>query len=114
MNLKQILYLPFVLRSVAVLVLGAVTLRYFVDGNVQLPPIVIIVLLTVISFSYHRWPRTCMVVSLSLAVLIPVSVLFGYLEGNAELALLLFDGTIFSWVIVSVINTYRLQSDGAA
>ena len=102
--------LPIVLRIVSVLIAGAVILRLLLVGATLPAPIIIIVILVVLSFTYSHWPRVSAIVSLIVAVLVPVMVLIGYLNGKADIALLIFDSTIFLWVILSAIHTLRTRS----
>lgn len=98
---------PSVLRLSSAAVLLAMAVRYFFVGAILAPPFVTVVLLLLLSFSYSRWPRTSAAISLVPGLLIPVLVLIGYLRGNVELALVVFDWILFGWIVWNAANELR-------
>jgi len=105
---------PLVLRLSAAAVLLAMAIRYFLVGAVLTLPFMTVVLLLFLSFSYSRWPRISAAISLVPGLLIPVLVLMGYLRGNIELALVVFDWVLFGWIVWSAINELRREGPVAA
>jgi len=92
---------PSVLRLASAAVLVAMAVRYLSVGAVLALPFVTVVVLLLLSFSYARWPRFSASISLVPALLIPVLVLIGYLRGNVELALVVFDWILFGWIVLN-------------
>jgi len=89
---------PSVLRLASAAVLLAMAVRYLLVGAVLALPFVTVAVLLLLSFSHARWPRFSASVSLLPALLIPALVLIGYLRGNVELALVVFDWILFGWI----------------
>ena len=104
---SQTLRLPVALRVVTVLIACAIGVRYFGMGVFSPAPVVIIVVLVVLSIMYGYWPRVSAAVAGLLSVLVPVSVLLGYLQGAAPLGLLLFDTVLFVYVLVCSLLVFR-------
>jgi len=98
---------PSVLRLSSGAIVLAMAIRYVFIGSILAPPFVTIVLLVVLSFTYSRWPRISASVSLVPGFLIPVLVLIGYLRGNVELALVVFDWILFGWIVWRAVRELR-------
>jgi hypothetical protein len=114
MKLANALKLPIVLVAVSALIAGFITVRFFLVGTMLPAPFVIIAILILLTFTYSRWPRASAGGSLIIAVLVPILVLLGYLNGGVELAVVVFDWVIFLWVILSAVYTLRTYNGGVA
>lgn len=108
--MKNFLYLPFVLRSVSALIVVAVALQYFLLAVIVAVPVIAVIILLALSFTFEKWPRTSAAMSLLPGLLVPILVLIGYLNDTAPTWLLLFDWMIFSWVVASAINVLFLRN----
>lgn len=103
--MKDYLHLPLVLRSVAILMIVVLVSQFFLFGVLAVLPVITVVILLVLSVAFRKWPKASAAASLLPGFLIPVAVLLGYLNGTAPMWLLIFDWAIFSWVVVSAVNT---------
>ena len=98
---------PWVLRLSSAAVLLAMAVRYLLVGAIMALPFATVVLLLLLSFSYSRWPKSSAAISLVPGFLIPVLVLSGYLRGNVEPALVVFDWILFAWIVWNAVNELR-------
>ena len=114
MILANALKLPIVLRVVSALIAGVIMVRFLMLGALLPAPFIIVAILIVLSLTHSRWPRASAAGSLIIAVSVPVAVLLGYMNGGVELALVIFDWTIFLWILLSAIHTLRTHSEGVA
>jgi len=73
--------------------------RYVFVGAILALPFMTVAVLLLLSFSYARWPRFSASMSLVPGLLVPVLVFTGYLRGNVELALVVFDWILFGWIV---------------
>lgn len=83
---------------------AALIFQYFLNGALIALPVITVVVLIVLSFTFPNWPRVSAVIALLPGVLIPVFVLLGYLSGSAPVWLLAFDWAIFGWVVLSALK----------
>ncbi len=107
--MNNFLHLPLALRAVSALMVRALIFQYFLNGFVLPVPIITVVFLLVLSFLFSKWPRTSAGLALLPGVLIPVSVLLGYLSGTVPLWLLVFDWVIFGWLVLSVLKLFLFK-----
>ena len=114
MNTGNALRLPWVLRVVSVLVVLMGIVRYVVLDALLVVPFGTVGVLLALSFAHRRWPRLSAGVAVLIALTVPVMVLRAYLNGNVELALVVFDWVIFGWVVLSAATTFLTTRDAVA
>ena len=102
--MNKLLHPPIVFRSVAALMTVALVSQYILLGVIVAVPVATVMILLVLSFTYHKWPKLSAALSLIPGVFIPLLVLLGFLNGSAPAWLLVFDWAIFGWVVVSVMR----------
>jgi hypothetical protein len=96
-----------VLAVSASLIACAGTLEYFVLGQFLPAPFIVAALLAALCMATRRWARGVALVCLGLSVLIPVGALLGYLRGELNVAVPIFDTVIFAWVFANALRTTR-------
>ncbi len=93
-----------VLWIAALLVACAGVVEYFALGEFFPAPFVVAVLLGALSLAALRWGRAVALVSLALAVLIPIAAWLAYRRGDLVLAVPVFDFFLFAWVFASALR----------
>jgi hypothetical protein len=106
---KHVFQLPLrtVLAVAASLIACDGTLEYFVLGQFLPAPFIVAALLAALCMATRRWARGVALVCLGLSVLIPVGALLGYLRGELNVAVPIFDTVIFAWVFANALRTTR-------
>ncbi|MEM6512579.1 MAG: hypothetical protein AAF660_06170 [Pseudomonadota bacterium] len=100
--------LPTVLRTVAGLIVGMVIGEYFVLDVLMIPPLGVVAVLLLLSFTYDRWPVATARIAAVLSVVVPIGALNGYLQGKLVLLVPIFDAVIFAWLLWTSVRELRL------
>jgi len=86
------------LRIVAGLLLLVATLGVLVYDTFAAAPYVLAAVLGLLSFAADRWQRPTALVSLLIAVLVPIGAILGYLGGSVPILVPIFDVALFGWL----------------